>query len=398
MSSPSSSTTPARLDLTALNLAAPRTAFHFFFDSVRDDLFFECLQDESARRVPDDGKLDPRNLTLPSGFATVVDGLGELIPVAEETAKKCRAYLEYRKVPRHKIPKVGMRADGMVALRNAAARQAAMERAEQALLATPSEVTVLERKMRDRALTAWRDAVAFGADVKAAMDAEEAHDVKRYHDNMRTYYTAVACGCQQRAVCDGGLCICKCWFCATDRKHAIAGKRCKCCKHRREATRWSGATLPPPAGAWLEGEQGDNGAAAAPSAMQMMTKSSKKKPREKSQQEKATAQREKEEAAAKERRLAEQVAGYRPAPSRTCPCETSRACAVMGCDCFCGFCVRQKARLVKENAATNSLYCPCYQRPTCRGATECACACYKCSLEKELMGYCPFQPPIGIRK
>lgn len=375
-------------------LLKPRTAFSFYFDKVKDKLCLECLKEMSSEKVPDDGKIDPRSIFLPAGYATIGEGmLGEPCAVAEESAKQCRAYLsEHRKLPRHKIPKVGMRADGMVAIRMCAARQAKMEREEHKILSSPLLKKKLDREVQSRAAKAWKEECLFDSPIKRDVDLLACADLKRVQGEMREYYTKVHCECAQRKECKGISCICACYFCNVDRVHAKAGNRCKCSKPHREAKRWCGATIAA-LGPKLVIDSGTNvNDVYASFSLDIDAKSdaaalsgSNKQITDVSSHERAA-----------ERIEFMDTTNHREPPSRTCWCEERRLCQVVGCDCFCTYCVKYKAKLVNESRATDSMYCPCWNLDVCNGAEICPCACYKCATEKTLMGYCPFQPPIGL--
>lgn len=371
----------------------PRPAYSFFYERVKEDLCFECLKEMSEARVPDDGKIDPRSICLPSGFATVEEGmLGEPCPVADESAKQCRLYLsEHRKLPRHKIPKVGMRADGMIAIRNCAARQAKMEREEEKILATPELSRILDKNVRERAKAAWKEAQDFNTPIRAECDAAAAKDTIAVQKAMREYYTSVHCACAQQKECRGRSCICPCYFCGVDRVHAMAGSRCKCSKPHRQAKRWCGATVAAPAPKISENKKIEIDVYQTfdldfdePSVDQESTKQLKLEDKDRDHEKKPPLE-------------FMDTTNHREQPSRTCVCEARRLCEVIGCDCFCTYCLRYKAKLVNESSATDQMYCPCWNSDTCMGAETCSCACYKCATEKTLMGYCPFQPPIGLR-
>ena len=380
----------------------PRPAFAFFFERIKDDLHLRCLQDMSRERVPDDGKsADPRGICLPAPYATVEEGmLGEPCTIADESAKQCRAYLtEHRKLPRHKVPKVGMRADGMVAIRYCAARQATMEREEAKIKSSPELTKMLDRDVRERAAAAWKEACDFNAPARAQCDADAAADVLAVRTAMREYYQNVHCLCAQKKQCRGQFCICPCYFCGTDRVHAAAGNRCKCSTPHREAKRWCGATVAALAQDATAPDQTKvdiyagfsldiNEEVAAASAGAALLEDKVKRD---------AAKKQKEEEERKNTFRFMDTTNHTERPSRTCDCEARRLCAVVGCDCFCSYCIRYKAKMVNASATSDAMYCPCWNSDTCVGAETCSCACYKCAMEKTLMGYCPFQPPIGLR-
>lgn len=377
-------------------LLKPRTAFSFYFEKVKDKLEGDVLKEMSSEKVPDDGKIDPRSVFLPAGYATIMEGMmGEPCAVSEESAKQCRAYLsEHRKLPRHKIPKVGMRADGMVAIRMCAARQAKMEREEEKILSSTFLKNNLDREVQSRAAKAWKEECLFDSQMKREVDLLACEDLKRVQEEMRSYYTKVHCECAQRKECKGISCICACYFCNVDRVHAKAGNRCKCSKPHREAKRWCGGTIAALAPKIVNNSDTkiDDVYASFSLDIDTVSDSATLKDTNKQLTDATTLQ----EATKSEKFEFMDTTNHREQPSRTCWCEERRLCQVIGCDCFCTYCLKYKAKLVNESEATDSIYCPCWNSDVCNDAETCPCACYKCATEKTLMGYCPFQPPIGL--
>ena len=211
---------------------------------------------------------------------------------------------------------------------------------------------------------------------------------------MREYYRSVHCACAQKKQCEGRLCICPCYFCSVDRVHASAGCRCKCSKPHRQAKRWCGATvaaLAPDISAPEEGKVDIYQPISIDIDDEVFSANARK-----SNAERVAPKENSQDKDGKRAIEFMDTTNHTEAPSRECICEARRLCAVIGCDCFCSYCIRYKSKMVNESAATDEMYCPCWTSDTCMGAETCSCACYKCALEKELMGYCPFQPPIGL--
>ena len=336
----------------------PATAFTHYYRECETKTRAECLHNMAELQVPTE--VDARSISLPIGFATVVDALGELTPCSEETAKKCQAFLEHRKVPRHKIPKVGMRADGKFAIRAAAAREAALLKVEMVLLQDPDSIKELNTQTRKTAVINWDEGVKIKSDKSQEMINKEKKDIGRYHDAMHQYYKKNHCPCATKKQCDGMLCICKCYFCSVDRNHAMSGNRCECSRRHRHNTRWQGS-------------------------IQRKTKETKET---KETQESSTNRMKKEDDGS----LLQSV-HYKTQPELLCGCEKNKKCAVHGCDCFCGYCIRAKALFVQRTAKNDAVYCPCATVEICQDSRTCFCRCYKCSCEKTLMGLCPFRPP-----
>jgi hypothetical protein len=318
----------------------PGTPFTHYYRLSEDKIRKQCLRESAEQQA--ETNVDPRSICLPIGFATVVDALGELTPCSEESAKKCQAFLEHRLVPRHKIPKVGMRADGKFAIRAAAAREAKLMNIEIILLQDESKVKELEAQTRSTAVKKWKESLEFGSTIAQEMISKAKGDVGRYHDDMHKYYKRTMCACAKKKKCYGLLCICTCYFCSHDRPHAIAGARCECSSTHRQKKRWEGSVK---------------------KDIDPINNASKK------------------------------TSAYRTRPEKICQCLKRKQCAVHGCDCFCGYCLREKALFVQRNERKNQEYCPCSNVQICRDSRTCMCRCYKCSCEKNLMGICPFRPP-----
>ena len=337
----------------------PANAFTFYFRQCQSKITSQCLQGMAEKLLPIDPPVDARSMKLPLPFSTIVDALGESTPISEESAKACQKFLEHRLVPRHKIPNVGMRADGKFAIRAYAAREAKLLELEIVILQNPNSCKLLQSETRAAAAKNWKESVDFGSSLTHDMILKAKRDVGRYHQEMHQYYSTLHCECAKEKKCRGLLCICSCYFCNVDRAHGKVGQRCECSRPHRENKRWQGALQ------LKTTELTNDGDGSSKSSSSSSSSSSSQN----------------------------DTVNYRNQPTTNCVCHTKRKCDVHGCDCFCGYCLREKALLVQRTERTNKEYCPCKNIAICRDSHQCFCRCYKCSCEKSLMGVCPFRPP-----
>ena len=189
----------------------PASAFSQYYSLVEKKTRLQKLKQLAEERVGKAKQIDARSITLPKQFATVVDALGELTPCSEETAKKCKAFLEYRAVPRHKIPKVSLGADGMHALRAASAREAHLLIVEKEILEDSAMIKILNTNVREAAAASWKESQKFGSSIVDDMRNLAKRDVGRYHTEMHTYYKGVQCDCAKQKWCKGLVCVCSCY-------------------------------------------------------------------------------------------------------------------------------------------------------------------------------------------
>ena len=315
----------------------PENAFSHYFRLIEKKTSIQVLRLLASEKVAEN--IDPKSISLPKKFASDI-GLGESAPCSEETAKNCKAYLEFRSVPRHKIPKVGMGSDANFALRSTAAREAKLQMVEAEMQNDPNMHKLLNTKVREAAAVSWKESKGFDSSIYRDMLDLAKRDISRYHEAMHDYYKSNQCECAQQKKCRGTLCLCECYFCASDRTHS-KHNRCACSRTHRYDKAWQGAV-----------EKKDK----QPNAQQS-------------------------------------TANYRKRPETTCNCVQHKNCAIIGCDCYCGYCLREKALHVVKNKEQNKEYCPCKKFEICQDAKTCFCRCYKCSEEKVLMGICPFRPP-----
>ena len=321
----------------------PANGFSHYYHLNKKKLTSSCLRLMAEQLVPEDPPIDPRSVHLPLPFATILDDLGyqRHTPTAcsEETAKKIQAFLIHRSVPRHKIPKVSMRADGMHALRAVGAREAKLYHMEQTIKSNMVQMKLLDTKVRESAASSWKESVDFGSSVVDEMNSFAKSDISRYHTEMKTFYKSVQCECAKKKVCRGEQCICTCYFCSVDRTHSMAG-RCECSRTHRRKKIWCGSI-----------------------------KKTNKHPNQRN------------------------TVQYKTKSETKCNCLKHKNCAIHGCDCYCGYCLREKALSVQRNESKNVEYCPCSTSEICQDSRTCFCRCYKCSCEKNIMGICPFRPP-----
>ena len=113
-------------------------------------------------------------------------------------------------------------------------------------------------------------------------------------------------------------------FCSVDRTHTISG-RCECSRTHRRQNRWMGVV---------------------------------KKTEDNLSARKATA-------------------NYRVPPPVLCPCKKRRNCPIHYCECFCSYCIREKALHVKSNESNTKDFCPCSKVDICKDARTCFCRCCK---------------------
>lgn len=313
----------------------PRHIIQFFFDEIESYAQRVVFKDETAHLSAVDA--DPKILKLPPAYASS-DAMGHTKPLNREPAKKMIRFMkDVRKLENHLIPKVTMGGNGMEKLKKACALEILKYNVEEELLDEKKDE--LFAKVRAKSIQLYHNVdnyIIEDAVKRARVLAKQ--DELRYVNEMEAYVETQQCPCAKNGKCKGFRCLCKCFFCGSDRKHVIA--KCDCSTFERKFA-----------------------------ARQILP-------------------------------------NYKPRKKYHCPCEqlahaqtqgkserkprNFTACAIRGCSCVCGYCLRMKCNYLEMTKYNDEKYCPCFKNDICVGY-GCPCTCFKCSSEKSLLGYCPQQ-------
>lgn len=313
----------------------------FFFEEIEE--YAQKLVFEELTKHITDG--DETTLCLPPAYASS-DQMGHIKPICREPAKKIVYFMtNCRKLPAHKIPKVTMGGNGMDKLKRAAAAEVLKYQLEEEYLdERKDELFGLVRQKSVELYHVAQDEpgkLYMVDDALGRAKVRTKQDELRYVSEMERYLVAEngpQCDCARASVCKGFRCLCTCFFCLSDRKHVIA--KCDCSKPERVYK-----------------------------AKQILPHYNPKEP-----------------ARCSCEKLAHDITqGVQKARSRTWS-----ACSIRGCSCCCGYCLRMKSNFMEMSKLNDAKYCGCYEREICIGY-GCPCTCLKCSMEKQLLGYCPQQ-------
>jgi hypothetical protein len=313
----------------------PKHIIQFFFGEIESYAQKIVFKDITAHLKEEDA--DPGKLKLPPHIATS-DAMGHTKPVCREPAKKILKFMkDDRKLQAHLIPKVTMGGDGMDNLKKAAALEILKYNLEEQLLDERKDE--LFAKVRAKSIHLYHHAdnyIIEDAIARAQVLAKQ--DELRYVTEMENYIETRQCACASKGTCNGFRCLCCCYFCLQDRKHVIA--KCDCSKPERKFK-----------------------------AREILPYYNPKEPSHCPCEQVAHAQ--------SQGKLKQKARNY-------------SACAIRGCSCCCGYCLRMKSNYLEMTKFNDEKYCPCFTKDICIGY-GCPCACFKCASEKSLLGYCPQQ-------